>query len=59
MNNTRRNQNESPFKICIPSYKRSEILQRQTLNTLEVFNVSKKNIYIFVVNEEYKNVLGD
>lgn len=62
MNNTRRNQNEIPFRICIPSYKRSKILQRQTLNTLEVFNISKKSIYIFVVNEEYeeyKNVLGD
>lgn len=62
MNLFTRRRSEYAFKICIPSYKRSEILQKQTLNTLNSFNISKQIIYIFVVSEdyeEYKSILGN
>ena len=41
------------FHIVIPSYKRSQKLKNETLNTLNRFGVEKSIINIFVVEEEY------
>jgi len=41
------------FHIVIPSYKRSNKLKNETLNTLNRFGVEKNIINIFVVDEEY------
>ena len=41
------------FHIVIPSYKRSQKLKNETLNTLSRFGVEKNIINIFVVEEEY------
>lgn len=42
------------YIICIPSYKRPEILRNKTLKLLNNCNISAKNIYIFVASEEEK-----
>jgi hypothetical protein len=42
------------FSIVIPSYKRSQKLKNETLNTLDRFHVEKSIINIFVVEEEYE-----
>jgi hypothetical protein len=52
----------SKIKFVIPSYKRLDIIQKSTLAQLELFKVPKKQIYIFVVLDEYelyKNALPD
>lgn len=40
--------------IAIPTYKRHDILERKTLNTLERGGISPSQIYIFVANEQEK-----
>jgi len=50
------------FKIVIPSYSRIDILKERTLAFLEKHKMSRKLIYIFVVEEEanaYKEALHD
>lgn len=54
--------NHFNYKICIPSYKRCDVLKNQTIKTLSNFNISKSDIHIFVVKDDYetyKNTLGD
>lgn len=50
------------MKFAIPSYKREKVILEKTLSLLEVYNVSKKDIFIFVANKEeekiYSNHLG-
>lgn len=41
------------IKFAIPSYSRVDILKSHTLNLLEYYKIPKKQIYIFVVEEEY------
>jgi len=41
------------YSIVIPSYRRSQKLKNETLNTLNRFEVEKNIIHIFVVEEEY------
>lgn len=43
------------YKIAIPSYKRTETLKNKTLKLLDKYNISPKDIYIFVANSEEKN----
>ena len=38
--------------IAIPTYNRSDVLERKTLKTLIDGHVNPKNIYIFVANDE-------
>ena len=42
------------IKFAIPSYNRVEILTSHTLAMLEHYKIDKKQIYIFVVEEEYQ-----
>ena len=50
------------FIICVPSYKRSQLCNDQTLNTLNKHKIDSKLIYVFVANkseyEDYKKVLN-
>lgn len=41
------------YTIAIPSYRRSSILQKKTLNTLKTLGIKKELINIFVIEEEY------
>ena len=43
-----------PYKIAIPSYNRPDIIREKTLKMLE--NIPKKFIYIFLHNEEQKEL---
>ena len=49
------------YKIAIPSYKRSIMLDEKTLSVLQKYKIDKEKIYIFVANEDeydnYKNTL--
>ena len=51
------------YKIAIPSYKRTETLKNKTLKLLHKYNISPKNIYIFVANSKektnYHKVIND
>jgi len=50
------------IKFVIPSYKRCDIIKQHTLALLELFQIPKNLIYIFVVLDElelYKNALPD
>jgi hypothetical protein len=51
------------YKIAIPSYRRPEILKKQTLAVLDRLSVNRDNIVIFVANDEeeetYRNAIGD
>jgi len=52
------------YKFAIPSYKRVDKLQSQTLKVLKDYNIPDKEIYIFLADkEEYKiytkNIVGD
>ena len=50
------------YKIVIPSYKRSNIIKKKTLNLLDKHNIDKSNIYIFVESGEldlYKQELPE
>ena len=42
------------IKFAIPSYKRLDIIQNYTLAQLELFEIPKKQIYIFVIQDEYE-----
>lgn len=42
------------YVIAIPSYKRYEVLKKETLKTLENLKADKNKIHIFVANEEEK-----
>ena len=42
------------YKVIIPSYNRSETLKNKTLLYLQKTNISPKNIFIYVANEEEK-----
>lgn len=42
------------LKFVIPSYKRSNIIKTHTLALLELFEIPKNLIYIFVVPDEYE-----
>jgi len=48
--------------VCIPSYKRSQLCNDQTLNTLNKHKIDSKLIYVFVANKneykDYKKVLN-
>ena len=43
-----------PTKFAIPSYNRVDILKSNTIAMLEHYKIPKKQIYIFVVEEEYQ-----
>lgn len=51
------------IKFVIPSYHRYEIIKTHTLAMLERYKIPKKNIYIFVANEDeynkYKESIND
>jgi hypothetical protein len=40
------------YKIAIPSHKRSKTIRKNTLNTLDFYEIDKKLIHIFVAPEE-------
>ena len=44
--------NFSTIKFAIPTYKRHDIIQERTLALLEKFKIPRKQIYIFVANQE-------
>jgi hypothetical protein len=44
------------YKVAIPSYNRSDIIEKKTLNALKKGNVKSENIYIFVANEKERNI---
>jgi len=44
------------YKIAIPSYKREKILEEKTLSLLKKHKIPKEKIYIFVANEEQKEL---
>jgi len=44
------------YKIVIPSYLRHKILEKKTLTTLKNNNIDKNKIYIFVANENERNI---
>jgi hypothetical protein len=50
------------YVICIPSYKRADICNAQTLATLNSLNIDKDRVYVFVANraeyETYNAVLN-
>ena len=41
------------MKFCIPSLARSSIINKKTLKLLSDYNIPKKDIYVFVIEEEY------
>jgi hypothetical protein len=45
-----------PYIIAIPSYKRSDIIQKKTLHLLQKHNISISRIYIFVANQDEYNI---
>jgi len=47
------------YKIAIPTKGRSKILQEKTLATLELNQIEKNNIYIFVTEDEYEEYKGE
>jgi hypothetical protein len=55
-------QSEYDYVICIPSYKRADICNTQTLATLNSLNIDKNRVYVFVANraeyETYNAVLN-
>jgi hypothetical protein len=53
-NKTKRKRTKVDYVVAIPTYNRSDILERKTLSTLQSGHVSSKNIYIFLANEEEK-----
>jgi len=57
------NQNQRPYKIAIPSYRRKDILKTQTLKVLEEYEIPKECITIFLYDEkdynEYSELLPD
>ena len=44
------------YKIAIPSYKRHKTLKNKTLNLLNKYNIDTKIIYIFVADNEEKQI---
>ena len=48
--------NLEEYVIAIPSYKRAETLKKRTLKILQEYNIETKRIYIFVANEEEKEI---
>lgn len=50
------------YVVCIPSYKRSQLCNDQTLTTLNKHKIDSKLIYVFVANkneyDDYKKVLN-
>lgn len=48
------------YKICIPTYKRSELLFQKTFKLINTYNIPRKSINIFVSDEEdleeYKSI---
>ena len=44
------------FKIAIPSYQRPETLKKKTLNLLQKHKIKPSKIYIFVSDDEQKNL---
>ena len=47
------------YIIAIPSYKRENIILKNTINVLEEYNINPKIIYIFVADKkEYSNYLS-
>lgn len=53
-NKTKKARTKVDYIIAIPTYNRSDILERKTLSTLQSGHVSANKIYIFVANEEEK-----
>lgn len=54
-NNTKKiriSKNKSDYIVVIPTYNRSDVLEKKTLNTLKDGNVPKNKIFIFLANEE-------
>jgi hypothetical protein len=49
----------SNFKIVIPSYKRPLILYNKTLQILIDHGINPNIVYIFVADEEQKNIYRD
>jgi len=53
--------NKTNYVICIPSYKRAELLNEKTLKMLKDNKIPKRNIYVYVANkkeyDEYCNKL--
>lgn len=47
------------YKLIIPSYKRHKTIKEKTLNYLSKTNISPKNIFIYVANEDDKNIYED
>jgi hypothetical protein len=51
------------YIICIPSYKRAEVLRDKTLKTLQKNKIDYKKIYVYVADKEdydlYKNTLDN
>jgi hypothetical protein len=50
------------FVVCIPSYKRSQLCNDQTLTTLYKHKIDSKLVYVFVANkseyDDYKKILN-
>lgn len=44
------------YKIAIPSYKRPETLKKKTLNLLQKYKIKPNKIYIFVSDDEQKQI---
>jgi len=48
--------NSSDWLIVIPSYRRAEVLQKKTLETLKEFRIPPSKITIFVADKEEKKL---
>jgi hypothetical protein len=51
-----RKQTDDSWIIAIPSYKRAETLKNKTLSVLKAYNIPQHRIYIFVANNEEKEL---
>lgn len=55
INNKTRKSKKSQYIVAIPSYNRSDIIEKKSINTLLNGGISPKNIYIFVANDNEYN----
>lgn len=47
------------YVVAVPSYKRSDVLQKQTLQTLDRLRVDRDQIFIFVADDSEREIYND
>lgn len=55
----KKHQVSNPYVVAIPSFNRSDVISLKTLETLRKGGIPHKSIYIFVANNEERNIYAD